>query len=131
MLVRLMYASRAGESVNADALTAILKRLPDAMVSVDTVKAGIARAALDAGAAIVNDVSGFRLDPALPTLCAERQAGVILMHSRGGAGGMTEAWLTTGQVASRMTHQNPQGVSHQTARRPAYFATARNNRSSP
>lgn len=67
-------------------ITAILKRFPAAVVSVDTVKAGVARAALDAGAAIVNDVSGFRLDPALPALCAERRAGVILMHSRGGAG---------------------------------------------
>jgi dihydropteroate synthase len=67
-------------------IAAIVHRFPDCVVSVDTVKAGVARAALDAGAAIVNDVSGFRLDPALPALCAKRQAGVILMHSRGGAG---------------------------------------------
>ncbi|HEV8599100.1 MAG TPA: dihydropteroate synthase [Gemmatimonadales bacterium] len=67
-------------------IAAILRRFPDSVVSVDTVKANVARAALDSGAAIVNDVSGFRLDPALPALCAERKAGVILMHSRGGAG---------------------------------------------
>jgi dihydropteroate synthase len=58
------------------------------LVSVDTTKSGVARAALDAGAAIVNDVSGLRLDPALGALCAERKAGLVLMHSRGGVGDM-------------------------------------------
>jgi dihydropteroate synthase len=43
----------------------------------------VARAALDLGVAIVNDVSGFRLDPAMPALCVERAAGVVVMHSRG------------------------------------------------
>ena len=52
-------------------------------MSVDTVKAEVARAALDSGAAVVNDVSGFRLDPDLGPLCADRRAGVVLMHSRG------------------------------------------------
>jgi len=61
----------------------IRRRLPDVPISVDTVKAATAAAALDAGASIVNDVSAFRLDPALAELCAERGAGVILMHSRG------------------------------------------------
>jgi dihydropteroate synthase len=57
-------------------------------VSVDTTKSVVARAALDAGAAIVNDVSGLRLDPAMGGVCAERGAGVVLMHSRGGVGDM-------------------------------------------
>jgi dihydropteroate synthase len=61
----------------------LLRRRPEALVSVDTTKAAVARAALDAGAAIVNDVSGFRLDPDLPAACAAAGAGVILMHSRG------------------------------------------------
>ncbi|HTL04570.1 MAG TPA: dihydropteroate synthase [Gemmatimonadales bacterium] len=65
------------------ALAAIARRLPAIPLSIDTVKAGVARAALDAGAAIVNDVSGFRLDPAMAPLCAERGAGVVLLHSRG------------------------------------------------
>ena len=59
------------------------RRRPDALVSVDTVKARVARAALDAGAAIVNDVSGLRLDPEMAGTCAAARAGVILMHSRG------------------------------------------------
>ncbi|MGK7312746.1 MAG: dihydropteroate synthase [Candidatus Longimicrobiales bacterium M2_2A_002] len=62
---------------------ALVREWPDLPISVDTVKAGVARAALDAGAAVVNDVSGFRLDPELPAVCADAGAGVVLMHSRG------------------------------------------------
>jgi dihydropteroate synthase len=56
---------------------------PELLISVDTVKAAVARAALQAGAAIVNDVSALRLDPAMAGAIASSQAGVILMHSRG------------------------------------------------
>lgn len=56
---------------------------PAIPVSVDTVKARVARAALDAGASIVNDVSAFRLDDGMAEVCASSGAGVILMHSRG------------------------------------------------
>jgi dihydropteroate synthase len=52
-------------------------------ISVDTSKASVARAALDAGAAIVNDVSGLRHDPALARVVADGRAALILMHSRG------------------------------------------------
>jgi len=52
-------------------------------VSVDTRKAAVARAALDAGAAVINDVSGLSFDPGLAPLAAEARAGVILMHMRG------------------------------------------------
>lgn len=62
---------------------ALSRRHPGIPVSVDTVKAAVARAALDAGAAIVNDVSAFRLDPAMAGVVAATGAGVILMHSRG------------------------------------------------
>lgn len=61
----------------------LARRFPQVLLSVDTVKADVARGALDAGAAIVNDVSGLRLDPAIATVAAERGAGLILMHSRG------------------------------------------------
>jgi dihydropteroate synthase len=61
----------------------LLRRRPGALVSVDTVKASVARRALDAGARVVNDVSGFRLDPDMAATCAAAGAGVILMHSRG------------------------------------------------
>jgi len=52
-------------------------------VSVDTRKAEVARAALDAGAAVVNDISGLQFDPALAALVAEGEVGLILMHMRG------------------------------------------------
>jgi dihydropteroate synthase len=52
-------------------------------VSIDTSKAAVAAAALDAGAAIVNDVTALRADPELAGLCADRGPTVILMHMLG------------------------------------------------
>jgi dihydropteroate synthase len=54
-----------------------------ARVSVDTSKAVVAAAALDAGAEIVNDVTALRGDPEMAAACAEREATVVLMHMRG------------------------------------------------
>jgi len=54
-----------------------------APVSVDTRKADVARAALDAGAAVVNDVSGLAFDPGLAGVVAGAGAGLIVMHMRG------------------------------------------------
>ena len=53
------------------------------VVSVDTRKARVARAALDAGAGVVNDVSGLQFDPALGGVVSASEAGVVLMHMRG------------------------------------------------
>lgn len=61
----------------------LAKRHSKAVLSVDTVKSGVARAALDAGAHVVNDVSGLRLDPEVAHVCARSAAGLVLMHSRG------------------------------------------------
>ena len=52
-----------------------------ALVSVDTWKPKVARAAVDAGAALVNDVSGLR-DPELTDVCADSGAGLVIMHTR-------------------------------------------------
>ena len=57
---------------------------PDALISVDTVKSAVAEAAIEAGAHIVNDVSGMRLDPEMKAVCARSDVGVVLTHSRGG-----------------------------------------------
>ena len=62
---------------------ALVRLYPELVISVDTVKASVARSALDAGAAVVNDVSALRLDPAMADTIAAAHAGVILMHSRG------------------------------------------------
>jgi dihydropteroate synthase len=51
-------------------------------LSIDTSKAGVAEAALECGATILNDIWGFRLDPELARLAARRGAPVILMHNR-------------------------------------------------
>jgi dihydropteroate synthase len=53
------------------------------LLSVDTTRSGVARAALDAGADLVNDVSGFRFDPALAELVAARDVPAVVMHLRG------------------------------------------------
>ena len=52
-------------------------------ISIDTSKAAVAAAALDAGAEIVNDVTALRGDPELAALCAERRCEVVLMHMLG------------------------------------------------
>jgi dihydropteroate synthase len=52
-------------------------------VSIDTTKAAVARAALAAGAEIVNDISGLRFQPAIASAAAQANAGLLLMHSRG------------------------------------------------
>ena len=66
----------------------IRRRFPETVVSVDTVKADVAERALAEGAAIVNDVSAFRLDARMAEVCAGARAGVVLMHSRGGVSAM-------------------------------------------
>ncbi|HEX7336521.1 MAG TPA: dihydropteroate synthase [Gemmatimonadales bacterium] len=62
---------------------ALVKTYPDLIITIDTVKSAVARAALEAGAAAVNDVSALRLDPAMGATVAAAGAGIILMHSRG------------------------------------------------
>lgn len=52
-------------------------------ISIDTTKSSVARAALEAGAEIVNDISGLRFDPAIADEVARAKAGLVLMHSRG------------------------------------------------
>jgi dihydropteroate synthase len=76
------------------ALEATLRARPTAIVSVDTYKASTARAALLAGAEIVNDVSGFKWDRQMAAVCAEFGAGVVLMHTRG----LPDEWRTQPQL---------------------------------
>ena len=66
---------------NPDTVARIKPRIP--LVRYGTPE-DVANAALDAGVDIVNDVSGFRIDPRVGEIAAARHAAVILMHSRGG-----------------------------------------------
>jgi dihydropteroate synthase len=65
------------------AIRAIRSRWSATAISIDTVKAEVAKAALAEGASIVNDVSGMSLDPDMSRICAESGCSVVLMHSRG------------------------------------------------
>jgi dihydropteroate synthase len=56
----------------------------DAPISIDTSSAAVARAALDAGADMVNDVRGLRADPELAALCAARHVPVVVVHNQRG-----------------------------------------------
>lgn len=69
---------------------AIAKRL-DVRISIDTRKAAVAEAALDAGACLVNDVSGLRFDPELARVVARAGAGLVLGHLRGSPASMQRA----------------------------------------
>jgi dihydropteroate synthase len=64
-------------------LEAALERFPDTIYSVDTTKYEVARQALELGAHIINDVSGLRKEPRFAELCADFNAGYVLMHSQG------------------------------------------------
>jgi dihydropteroate synthase len=63
-------------------IRAVREAMPDVPVSVDTTKAAVAEAALDAGAALVNDVWGVAAEDALLRLAAERRVPIVLMHNR-------------------------------------------------
>jgi dihydropteroate synthase len=60
-----------------------LAALSSVPISIDTTKPSVARAACQAGAEIINDISGLRFDPALAAVAKSVQAGLLLMHSRG------------------------------------------------
>jgi dihydropteroate synthase len=106
-------ASVAGSTANqkADAVRAVsekeeLERVfpviqelkqqrPNSVISIDTYKASVARAAVAAGAEIVNDVSAFRWDPAMASTVSELKCGAVLMHMRG----RPEQWRTLDPVS--------------------------------
>ena len=61
-------------------ISELKKKRPDLVISVDTYKSNVARAAIAAGAEIVNDVSGFRWDLKMPKTLAELKCGAVMMH---------------------------------------------------
>jgi len=66
------------------------RKVPSAVLSIDTYKASVARAAVGSGAEIVNDVSGFRWDKQMAKTVADLKCGAVLMHMRG----RPEEWRT-------------------------------------
>ncbi len=76
-------------------LEGVVRARPAAIVSVDTYKGATARAALQSGAEIINDVSGLLWDADMARVCAEHKAGIVLTHTRG----LPEEWRTQQQLA--------------------------------
>jgi dihydropteroate synthase len=64
-------------------ITVLKQKRPEAVISVDTYKSGVARAAVEAGAEIVNDISGFRWDKQMVKTLAALKCGAVMMHMRG------------------------------------------------
>ena len=75
--------SEADELARVLPVVAALAKRTTVPLSIDTMKAAVAQRGLDAGAAIVNDVSGLTADPAMPAAVAAAGAGVVVMHMQG------------------------------------------------
>jgi dihydropteroate synthase len=72
-------------------LLKLFKKSISVPISVDTTKSEVARAALDEGASIINDISALRFDKKMAKLVARRRAGVVLMHMKGSPATMQKA----------------------------------------
>lgn len=81
-------------------IEAISEQFPEALISIDTYKPVIARTALEAGAHIINDVTGLRLYPEMASVAAKARAPLILMHSTSTPGNLTQQQPYTNVTAS-------------------------------
>ena len=114
------YSSRPGaENISEEeelnrlipSLEAITKQFPDALISVDTFRSGIAKKALEVGAHIINDISGGNLDSDLPEVAANYSAPYICMHMKGTPQTMQknlEQKPITPEVLSFFAHRVPE-----------------------
>ena len=72
-------------------ITAIIKHFPESILSIDTVQSVVAKAAIEAGASIVNDISAGKIDPEMYTTVAQLGVPYILMHMQGKPKDMQQA----------------------------------------
>jgi dihydropteroate synthase len=84
-------------------------------ISVDTYKAAVADAALEAGAVIVNDISGLRYEPPLGEVVARRRATIVLMHTRGRSRDMYQQ-ATYHDVVDEVVDELRESIAFATAR---------------
>lgn len=93
------YSSRPGasevtesEEINrvVPTIKAVLKAFPGTLISIDTFRSQVAQAAIDAGATMINDISGGDRDPEMYQVAARNQVPYILMHMRGTPQTMTQ-----------------------------------------
>jgi dihydropteroate synthase len=80
-------------------IVALKESRPDAIVSVDTYKAKVAQAAVEAGADIINDVSGLQWDPKMKKTVAGLECGLVMMHARG----KPDEWASLDTVPDMVT----------------------------
>ena len=114
------YSSRPGaEDISEEeelnrlipSLEAIFNHFPEALISVDTFRSGVAKKALEAGAHIINDISGGNLDSNLPEVAAKFDAPYICMHMKGTPQTMQKELVQTPCMASVLdffAHRVPQ-----------------------
>lgn len=79
-------SDRVSDEIEARRVLPVIEAIAnrfDTPISIDTSKSGVARRAVEAGAEIINDISGLRFDPAVGRVAAETGSGLALMHSRG------------------------------------------------
>jgi len=100
-------------------IRALAERHPNVPISIDTRSAAVARSAVDAGAAIVNDVSALSHDPAMPATVAELGVPAILMHMRGSPADMRArtgyddvALDVISELGQRIDAAHAAGVAH-------------------
>jgi dihydropteroate synthase len=116
-------AARVSESVERERVVPVITELARRKlgpISVDTRKSDVAKSAIHAGAAIVNDVSGGAFDPALLGAAAQAGVGVILMHMRGTPETMDGlatyadvAVEVAGELRAAASRAEDAGVSHE------------------
>ncbi len=106
------YSSRPGaEDISEEeelnrmipSLEAIVTRFPDALISIDTFRSGVAQKAMEVGAHIINDISGGNLDKELPTVAAKYKAPYICMHMKGTPQTMQKNIVETPCMASLLS----------------------------
>ncbi len=103
-------------------IDAIRNKFPRAFISIDTTKAAVAAAAIEAGADIVNDVSAMRLDSGMADVIRDSGCGLVLMHSRGGVEEMASyaharydgdpVATIVGELAARAEMAENSGIEH-------------------
>lgn len=115
-------SSEVGETEEADrlipALTVLSKTFPETYFSVDTFRSKIAQLAVEAGASIINDISGGTLDPQLMGTVADLQVPYVLMHMRGSPQNMHEQCEYTHllnevifELSERLTNARQLGIA--------------------
>ncbi len=101
-------ASRVDEAEQIKRTQPVIQRLaevcPQAILSIDTTHSAVAKAALEAGAHLINDVSAGEEDPAILTLAAQHNAPIVLMHKQGNPATMQDAPTYQDVVAEVKTY---------------------------